>query len=87
MHILPQHADNTGGCNQTLLKTLENNVFETALLFEGGSMRAAYSCSVAAHMLEQDLFFDNLYGVSTSGSKQIARVWPRLMDFLDRTEA
>ena len=42
-----------------MTKTLESNVFKTALLFEGGSMRAAYTCAVAAELLEQGIYFDN----------------------------
>lgn len=54
-----------------MAKALENNVFKTALLFEGGSMRAAYSCAVAAYMLEQGLYFDNVYGVSAGSSNTV----------------
>lgn len=50
---------------------LQNNVFKTALLFEGGSMRAAYTCAVAAHLLEQGIFFDNVYGVSAGSSNAV----------------
>lgn len=52
-------------------KTLESNVFKTALLFEGGSMRCAYTCAVAAYMLEQGLYFDNVYGVSAGSSNTV----------------
>lgn len=54
-----------------MTKQLENNVFKTALLFEGGSMRAAYTCAVAAYMIEQGLFFDNVYGVSAGSSNAV----------------
>ena len=50
---------------------LENNVFKTALLFEGGSMRAAYTCAVAAYLLEKGIFFDNVYGVSAGSSNTV----------------
>ena len=50
---------------------LENNVFKTALFFEGGSMRAAYTCAVAAYLLEQGVFFDNVYGVSAGSSNAV----------------
>ena len=52
-------------------KMLENNVFKTALLFEGGSMRAAYTCAVAAYLLEKGVFFDNVYGVSAGSSNAV----------------
>ena len=50
---------------------LESNVFKTALLFEGGSMRAAYTCAVAAELLEQGIYFDNVYGVSAGSSNTV----------------
>ena len=52
-------------------KDLESNVFKTALLFEGGSMRCAYTCAVAAYMLEQGVHFDNVYGVSAGSSNTV----------------
>ncbi len=54
-----------------MTKTLESNVFKTALLFEGGSMRAAYTCAVAAELLEQGIYFDNVYGVSAGSSNTV----------------
>ena len=50
---------------------LENNIFKTALFFEGGSMRAAYTCAVAAYLLEKGIFFDNVYGVSAGSSNLV----------------
>lgn len=52
-------------------KPLESNVFKTALLFEGGSLRAAYTCAVAAYLLEQGVYFDNVYGVSAGSSNTV----------------
>ena len=54
-----------------MTKKLESNVFKTALLFEGGSMRAAYTCAVAAELLEQGIYFDNVYGVSAGSSNTV----------------
>ena len=54
-----------------MTERLENNVFKTALLFEGGSMREAYTCAVAVRMLEQGLYFDNVYGVSAGSSNTV----------------
>ena len=51
--------------------TLSSNVFNTALLFEGGSMRAAYTCAVAAELLDQGVYFDNVYGVSAGSSNTV----------------
>ena len=50
---------------------LESNVFKTALLFEGGSMRAAYTSAVVAYLLEQGVHFDNVYGVSAGSSNAV----------------
>ena len=50
---------------------LSSNVFNTALLFEGGSMRAAYTCAVAAELLERGVYFDNVYGVSAGSSNAV----------------
>ena len=50
---------------------LKSNVFKTALLFEGGSMRAAYTCAVAAELLENGIHFDNVYGVSAGSSNTV----------------
>ena len=57
--------------NETMTKNLESNVFKTALLFEGGSMRCAYTCAVVAYLLEQDVHFDNVYGVSAGSSNTV----------------
>ena len=50
---------------------LESNVFKTALLFEGGSMRVAYTCAVALELLEQGVYFDNVYGISAGSSNTV----------------
>lgn len=52
-------------------KKLESNVFKTALLFEGGSMRACYSSAVAVWLLEQGIYFDKVYGVSAGSSNAV----------------
>ena len=50
---------------------LESNVFNTALLFEGGSMRAAYTSAVVSYFLEQGLYFNMVYGVSAGSSNLV----------------
>ena len=57
--------------NATMTEKLESNVFKTALLFEGGSMRGAYTCAVTAYLLEQGVYFDNVYGVSSGSSNAV----------------
>lgn len=54
-----------------MMRKLESNVFKTALLFEGGSMRGAYTCAVAAYLLERGIYFDNVYGVSAGSSNTV----------------
>lgn len=50
---------------------LKSNVFNTALLFEGGSMRGAYTSAVATYLLEQGVFFNQVYGVSAGSSNLV----------------
>lgn len=52
-------------------RKLESNVFKTALFFEGGSMRGSYTSAVAAYLLEQGVYFDNVYGVSAGSSNTV----------------
>ena len=54
-----------------MVSNLESNVFKTALLFEGGSMRGAYTCAVAAELLDRGIYFDNVYGVSAGSSNTV----------------
>lgn len=50
---------------------LRSNVFNTALLFEGGSMRGAYTSAVATYLLEQGIHFNQVYGVSAGSSNLV----------------
>ncbi len=50
---------------------MENNIFDTALIFEGGGMRASYTCAVANALIDEELFFDNVYGVSAGSSNAV----------------
>lgn len=62
---------------------MESNVFDTALIFEGGGMRAAYTSAVLVALLEEGIFFDNVYGVSAGSSctvNYISRDIPRARD-------
>lgn len=52
-------------------RDFKSNVFSTALLFEGGSMRAAYTSAVATYLLEQGVYFDRVYGVSAGSSNTV----------------
>lgn len=50
---------------------LESNVFDTALIFEGGGMRESYTSAVANTLLENGVFFDQVYGVSAGSSNAV----------------
>lgn len=47
------------------------NVHDTALIFEGGGMRASYSCAIANALLENDIYFPHVYGVSAGSSNAV----------------
>ncbi|MBQ1449106.1 MAG: patatin family protein [Coriobacteriales bacterium] len=50
---------------------LASNIFDTALIFEGGGMRATYTAGMVCTLLENDLFFDQVYGVSAGSSHTV----------------
>lgn len=50
---------------------LESNIFDTALIFEGGGMRASYTAAVANTLLENEIYFDNVYGLSAGASNAV----------------
>ena len=47
---------------------LQNNVTDTALIFEGGGMRGAYSAGVVTALLGEGIFFDYVAGISAGSS-------------------
>lgn len=53
------------------MERFESNVFDTALIFEGGGMRASYTCAMANALLEAGIFFDHVYGVSAGSSNAV----------------
>lgn len=57
--------------NTRMANQLTNNVFDTALIFEGGGMRASYTCAVANILIENEIFFDNVYGLSAGASNTV----------------
>lgn len=57
--------------NECMAKELTSNVFDTALIFEGGGMRASYTCSLLNTLLENEIFFDNVYGLSAGASNAV----------------
>ncbi len=50
------------------VEELVSNVTDTALVWEGGGMRAAYSSGVVATMLTHDIYFDWVGGISAGSS-------------------
>ncbi len=47
------------------------NIEDVALIFEGGGMRASYTSAVAARLLEEDISFGHVYGVSAGASNAV----------------
>lgn len=57
--------------NSPMQADLTSNVFDTALIFEGGGMRASYTSALANALLENGIFFDNVYGLSAGASNAV----------------
>lgn len=53
------------------VKDLQPNVTDVALIFEGGGMRASYTSGVVTTLLENDLHFGAVYGVSAGASHTV----------------
>lgn len=53
------------------MSDITNNVFDTALIFEGGGMRESYTCAIANALLDNGIYFDHVYGVSAGASNAI----------------
>ncbi len=53
------------------MEALTNNVFDCALVFEGGGYRAAYTCAFANVLLEQGIYFDYVCGLSAGASNSV----------------
>ena len=50
---------------------MAGTVHDVALVFEGGGMRNSYSAGAISVMLEQGLFFDDVYGLSAGATNAI----------------
>ncbi|MDF2654121.1 MAG: phospholipase [Bacillota bacterium] len=50
---------------------IENNIKETALIFEGGGMRASYTAGFLNNLLENGLYFDYVAGISAGSSHSV----------------
>ena len=53
------------------MEELKSNVFDTALIFEGGGMRASYTCAIVNALLDEGIYFDHVYGVSAGSSNTV----------------
>lgn len=47
---------------------INNNIFDTALIFEGGGMRASYTAGFLNNLLENKMYFDYVAGISAGSS-------------------
>lgn len=50
---------------------MESNIKNTALIFEGGGMRASYTAGMAVTLLEAQLYFDYVAGISAGSSLSV----------------
>lgn len=50
---------------------MENNIKDTALIFEGGGMRASYTAGFVNTLLENGLYFDYVAGISAGASHSV----------------
>lgn len=48
--------------------TITNNIKDVALIFEGGGMRASYTAGFLTNLLEHELYFDYVAGISAGSS-------------------
>ena len=49
----------------------ENNVFDCALVLEGGGMRCAYTAGILTALVENKVFFDYVCGISAGSSSAL----------------
>lgn len=50
---------------------MKSNIYDTALIFEGGGMRACYTAGFVTMLLEQDLYFNYVAGISAGSSHAV----------------
>lgn len=50
---------------------IESNIKDTALIFEGGGMRASYTAGFLNNLLENQLYFDYVTGISAGSSHTV----------------
>ena len=50
---------------------LESNIKDTALIFEGGGMRASYTAGILNILLEKEMYFNYVAGISAGSSHTV----------------
>lgn len=50
---------------------ITNNIHDTALIFEGGGMRASYTAGFLNNLLENEIYFDYVAGISAGSSHSV----------------
>ncbi|WP_350454306.1 patatin-like phospholipase family protein [Slackia heliotrinireducens] len=50
---------------------MESNIFDTALVFEGGGMRCSYSAGFVNMLLENEIYINDVYGLSAGASNTV----------------
>ena len=50
---------------------ITNNIMDTALIFEGGGMRASYTAGFLNNLLENELYFNYVAGISAGSSHSV----------------
>ncbi|MEG0250525.1 MAG: patatin family protein [Peptostreptococcus sp.] len=69
---------------------LENNVKNIALIFEGGGMRGAFTAGIVNTLLENEIYFDYVSGISAGTSATLnylsrdkKRTWDSFVELVD----
>ncbi|MDO5717360.1 MAG: patatin family protein [Tissierellia bacterium] len=72
---------------------MKNNIFKTALIFEGGGMRASFSSGIVNTLLKNQIYFNYLAGISAGSScvvnylsRDIERTKASFVDFVKDPE-
>lgn len=57
--------------NSKISNKINSNIKDTALIFEGGGMRASYTAGFLNNLLENHLYFDYVVGISAGSSHSV----------------
>ena len=78
MNASDTEALNQSSPDEPRQTALQSNVFDTALIFEGGGMRNSYTAPVVNELLSAGIYFDWVAGISAGSS--------HLLNYLSRDE-